>query len=234
MRGEDVKAVQELLIKRHLLPTRTADGVAGPATLHAFVAAKRLYRYPKDEQTPTCGDRLVASLETGKSPFHHLPIPHPHANEALHKEHQTRALMAEIMDEGVHNEPRIHYGQVRPYPHITREHWRTSEVTTDCSGSSTIICMLAGVPKDPNGSHYNGYGYTGTIMAHARPITRAELKIGDLIVFGPYPGHHIVMVRKLGSDPLVFSHGQEKGPFFIRLSEEQKFQSKVLHYYSVF
>lgn len=234
MHGPDVKAVQQLLIKRGLLPAGSDDGIAGPQTLHAFVAAKRLYSYPVKEQTLTCGDRLVQTLETGKSPFHHIPILHHHPQD-LSEELKTRARMAELMDAGVHNEVKIHYAQVRPIPeHITVEHWSHEEVSTDCSGAVTIVCKLAGVPKDPNGENWSGLGYTGTIMAHARPITHAELQVGDFIVFGPYPGHHVVQVRRVAANPQVFSHGQEKGPWFTTLSDEAQYQSPVIHYYSAF
>lgn len=236
MRGPHVREVQRLLISRQFLPKGSDDGIAGPATLHAFVLAKRHYHYPKKDQTPSCGDRLVEILQTGKSPFHQVPILHSHhESDAAKLEHQVRTRLAKLMDEGVANKARIHYAQIRPFPiHLDENHWAHEEFSTDCSGSYTILCRLAGLPKDPNGANYNGSGYTGTLMAHMRPITRAQLKIGDAVIFGNFPGHHVVMVRELGGDPKIFSHGQEAGPWYSPLSYEAKFQSNVVHYYSIF
>jgi len=44
---------------------------------------------------------------------------------------------------GIENEPRIHYGEVRPMPL-----GRTLPLTTDCSGFVTICYFLAGAPDD--------------------------------------------------------------------------------------
>jgi hypothetical protein len=135
----------------------------------------------------------------------------------------------------VHNAARIHYAEIRPIPeHLSVEQWSHGEFTTDCSGSFTAMCKLAGLKNDPNGSHWNGLGYTGTLMQHLRQITRAELQIGDAVIFGNFPGRHVVMVRELGRDPKIFSHGQEAGPWFSPLSYEAKYQPPVIHYYSIF
>ena len=53
---------------------------------------------------------------------------------------------------GIANEPRIHYGEIRPIPL-----GRTLPLTTDCSGFVTICYYLAGAP-DPNGLGYSGQG----------------------------------------------------------------------------
>jgi len=55
-------------------------------------------------------------------------------------------------------------------------------------------------------------------------ITLAQARPGDLCVFGPGTGHHVVMVLQAGRDPLHFSHGQERDPIAIRHSVESKFQ----------
>jgi hypothetical protein len=43
-------------------------------------------------------------------------------------------------------------------------------------------------------------------------------------IFGRGTGHHVGMVLAPGADPLLFSHGQEKGPLLIRESVEARFQ----------
>jgi cell wall-associated NlpC family hydrolase len=113
---------------------------------------------------------------------------------------------------GIANEPRIHYGEVRPVPLARR-----LPLTTDCSGFVTICFFLAGAP-DPNGLGYSGQGYTGTLLEHL--VSTGELKTGDLVVWGAYPGRHCAIVLEPGEDPLLASHGQERGPVAIRYSDE--------------
>src|SRR5919204_3623303 len=100
---------------------------------------------------------------------------------------------------GIRNEARIHYGQVRPMP-LTR----TLPLTTDCSGFVTLCYYLAGAP-DPNGLGYDGQGWTGTLLRHLAPTT--SLRLGDVVVWGAYPGHHCALVLEPGDDPLLCSHG---------------------------
>jgi cell wall-associated NlpC family hydrolase len=115
---------------------------------------------------------------------------------------------------GVRNEARIHYATVRPMPLR-----RVLPLTTDCSGFATLCYFLAGA-EDPNGLNYIGQGYTGTLLRHMRHVGRAAAQRGDLVVWGRYPGRHVAVVLEAGEDPLLCSHGQEKGPLEIRFSEE--------------
>ena len=120
---------------------------------------------------------------------------------------------------GIDEEPRIHYGQVRPIPF-----GRTLPLTTDCSGFVTICYFLAAAP-DPNGRDYDGSGYTGTLLGHLPHIPAASARRGDLVVWGTDPGRHVALVLEPGSDPLLCSHGQERGPCAIRFSEEDRWQA---------
>jgi hypothetical protein len=117
---------------------------------------------------------------------------------------------------GIANEPRIHYGETRPMP-LTR----ALPLTTDCSGFVTLCYYLAGAP-DPNGLGYSGQGWTGTLLRHL-PET-ANPGAGDVVVFGAYPGRHCAIVLRMGDDPLLASHGTERGPVAIRLSAEAAIQ----------
>lgn len=121
---------------------------------------------------------------------------------------------------GIANEPRIHYGQVRPVPL-----GRGLPLTTDCSGFVTLCYYLAGAP-DPNGLGYSGQGWTGTLLAHL-PRT-AALRRGDIVVWGVYPGRHCALVLEPGDDPLLCSHGQERGPRAVRYSDECQIQPPVV------
>jgi cell wall-associated NlpC family hydrolase len=119
---------------------------------------------------------------------------------------------------GIRNEPRIHYGQIRPIPLA-----RTLPLTTDCSGFVTLCYFLAGAP-DPNGLEYDGQGYTGTLLDHLEAIDPGSARRGDVVVWGSYPGHHCAVVLETGADPLLASHGAERGPRAIRFTDECAYQ----------
>ena len=125
----------------------------------------------------------------------------------------TRQRIVAAARWGIANEPRIHYGETRPFP-LTR----ALPLTTDCSGFVTLCYYLAGAP-DPNGLGYSGQGWTGTLLRHLSPSD--VLRAGDVVVWGAYPGRHCALVLEPdGDDPLLCSHGQERGPLAIRYSDE--------------
>jgi hypothetical protein len=120
---------------------------------------------------------------------------------------------------GIANEPRIHYGEVRPIPR-----GRRLPLTTDCSGFVTLCYCLAGAP-DPNGREYDGSGYTGTMLGWLPRLDGPfDGKRGDLVVWGAYPGRHVALVLEPGADPLLCSHGRERGPLAIRYTAECEVQ----------
>ena len=119
---------------------------------------------------------------------------------------------------GIEHEPEIHYGEIRPIPL-----GRRLPLTTDCSGFVTLCYYLAGAP-DPNGLDYDGEGWTGTLLRHLEHVAAADVRRGDLVVFGRYPGRHCAIVLEPGDDPLLCSHGQERGPVEIRFSTESRVQ----------
>jgi cell wall-associated NlpC family hydrolase len=119
---------------------------------------------------------------------------------------------------GIANEPSIHYGQVRPFPLA-----RGLPLTTDCSGFATLCYFLAGA-ADPNGLGYSGAGWTGTLLRHMDEIDPAEARRGDLVVWGAYPGRHVAIALERSADPLLCSHGSERGPVAIRYSDECRYQ----------
>lgn len=128
---------------------------------------------------------------------------------------------------GVKNEPYIHYAQIRPMPHSLG-----LPMTTDCSGFATVCSQAAKAP-DPNGNGYNGLGYTGTFLAHCQHLSKAEAKPGDFVVYGNYPGEHVVILKEPGSvaDPMTISHGQEAGPIEVRNSVEIRAHGYAPAYY---
>ncbi len=127
---------------------------------------------------------------------------------------------------GIRNEPRIHYAPVRPMP-LTR----TVPLSTDCSGFVTLCYYLAGAP-DPNGLDYDGQGYTGTLLRAMSSVAQDWIEPGDLVVWGAYPGHHVALVLAPGDDPLLCSHGQERGPLPVRFSDESRVQPPAVTWLS--
>jgi hypothetical protein len=152
-----------------------------------------------------------------------------------------RGKLASLMDELVAHTGAVHYREIRPM----RTHWIASRalleralrspagVTMDCSESVTLLCRLAGL-KDPNGVGYDGTGYTGTLLKHLPHYTNpSKAKIGALVVFGPKSGHHVCMVRRPGANPVLFSHGSERGPFWISLEQEKRWQADPTIFLSI-
>jgi hypothetical protein len=89
----------------------------------------------------------------------------------------------------------------------------------------TLCYFLAGAP-DPNGLDYDGQGWTGTLLSHLDPTV--YLRPGDIVVWGAYPGHHCALVLEAGDDPLMCSHGRERGPLAIRYSDECLLQPPIV------
>jgi hypothetical protein len=88
-------------------------------------------------------------------------------------------------------------------------------IHADCSASVTLWYNLAGA-ADPNGNHYNGYGYTGTLLTHGKHIDISQVIPGDVVVYGPGTGWHTALVVEVhGHDILTISHGQQGDPSYV-------------------
>lgn len=74
---------------------------------------------------------------------------------------------------------------------------------SDCSQWFTSVYRSAGLP-DPNGERYAG-GYTGTLVANGRQISRDELRPGDAVIYGGGVGHHVEMF--VGPGDRTIGHG---------------------------
>lgn len=62
----------------------------------------------------------------------------------------------------------------------------------DCSTFADGIYYCCGL-KDPSGTGYNG-GYTGTEGANGKQISVSQAQVGDLVLYGPFPHHHVEVV----------------------------------------
>lgn len=148
-----------------------------------------------------------------------------------------------LMELTIQHEPQIHYAEIRPMRSI---HYSEQQITNllahggqftmDCSEGITCLCKWAGL-QDPNGLHFNGEGYTGTLLAHLHHYTDAKkANIGAIVIFGPGTGEHAAMVmtpdHKHGN-PILWSHGQERGPLSISLQEEASYHSSPVTFLSI-
>lgn len=138
---------------------------------------------------------------------------------------QLRARIVSYWTWGIAHEPQIHYRQARPMEDV-RSPSRLKGLPrwADCSEFVTDGYAYAGAP-DPNGRGYDGQGYTGTLLTHGKKISQSSLLPGDIVVFGRAPGVHVCGVLSAGKDPLLASHGQERGPIKISLSAEKKYHA---------
>lgn len=143
-----------------------------------------------------------------------------------------RLQLARLMDLLVREKVRVHYRQARRMQtrrihslHLLQQTlYDANGITMDCSESVTMLCHIVGL-DDPNGFDYDGHGFTGTLLHHLPHYTDPrKAKVGALVVFGPGSGDHVCMVRRSGADPTLFSHGSERGPIWIKLSDEKRFQ----------
>jgi len=223
MSGAAVKAAQQLLTDNPYgnFQPGSADGEFGPATAAATKQAKWLPGYPQGACDEAFGPNLAGYLE-GR------PLPAAYKTrraqrlKAASSQSGVRAKIVALARWGIANEGSIHYQQLRPVDGL--DHPRKLPLQTDCSGFSTLCYKWAGAKVDPNGGNFGGGAYTGTMLQHCRHIAKSAVQPGDLVVWGAYPGHHVALVLEAGADPLLCSHGQEKGPIAIAFSVESKYQ----------
>lgn len=154
------------------------------------------------------------------------------ATQRLEAAAQTREKIVAFWRWGIANEPTIHYAQERPMERL-HDHAGLQKLprNCDCSEFFTDGYAFANAP-DPNGAGYNGTGYTGTLIAHGIHVIKADAQPGDAVIFGPDPGHHVcgVLIADV-NDPVLVSHGQERGPMKILLSEEAKYQPGPVRFF---
>jgi cell wall-associated NlpC family hydrolase len=138
---------------------------------------------------------------------------------------QKRAEIVAYWRWTIANEAKWHYAQERPMERLhDKKGLQQLPRTADCSEHFTDGYAFAGA-LDPNGANFAGTGFTGTLIANGYQVPKSEAQPGDAVIFGSNPGHHVCGVLVPGDDPLLVSHGQERGPFAIRFSQEAAFQS---------
>jgi peptidoglycan hydrolase-like protein with peptidoglycan-binding domain len=226
--GPDVKAAQQVLRSNRFginFGPGKADSQYGPKTADATRLAKFLLGYPRVECNGEFGPNLYGYLVAKGAPgYKQRPAAFTAPSAARRRQFQPHApardrLVAWALWAVAHSSD-IHFQETRPIP--VRDLPGTLPLTTDCSGSTTLFARWAQAP-DPNGLDYDGQGSTVAMLGNLKRITRAQAQPGDLIVFdGPVKQQHVVVLVELGDEPLVASHGSEKGPFTLSLTDEHK------------
>jgi cell wall-associated NlpC family hydrolase len=223
LKGPEATEAQQLLADNPYgnFQPGAVDGEFGPMTAAATKQAKWALGYPAKACDGAFGPHLAGFLRGKPLP----PTYQARRNQRLkHAAGQAsvRAKIVQLARWGIQNELQIHYQQLRPVDGL--DHPQQLPLHTDCSGFVTLCYKWAGSKEDPNGGNFTG-AYTGTMLTHCRHIPKSAAQPGDLVVWGAYPGHHVALVLEPGSDPLLCSHGQEKGPLAIKFSVESAFQS---------
>lgn len=237
IQGADVRMLQKLL-------GVPVTGRYDQASANAVYRKKLWLGYQSPDHS--AGDKLVEFLNGTRKPTPAMVKraaayrnrikkpnrkPTPLDKRAAH-EAAVRANTVSIMHLLLNQTARVHYPlhdvrtrtifAIATMAQLQKE-LAAGRLTIDCSQTVTLIAHVAGA-KDPNGAGYRADGFTGTLLRGCLPISLGQARAGDLCVYGPGTGHHVVMVMQPGGDPLMFSHGQENDPIAIRHSVESRFQ----------
>jgi hypothetical protein len=206
--GSGVAQLQRALVKLRSMTQQqmnTGPGIFGPIT---EAALKRFQKAHGVDAIGVYGPKTRAAFVRLGAKLGRVPKPPA-----------PGTLRSKIVAEakwGIVNKARIHYRQSRPIDGLNKRH--KLPLHTDCSGFVTLCYKWAGA-RDPNGNGYNGAGYTGTLENHMRHIPHAQIHPGDLCL---WKGRHVSLVIAAGPDPVLASHGEESGPYAIRLSAQRK------------
>lgn len=229
VKHQDIGALQHAL-KQAGLYKGPIDDTFGPSTGRSCRDARYRLGYPKSALIFCGGQTLLDYLHgTTKLPSTYLVRRHLRGY-GLTKEQEIRAAIVGHALWAVQHEPQIHYAQVRPDDQL--HHVRPLPWYTDCSEFVTTIYKWAGGP-DPNGMGFNGYGNTDSMANHGHTIALWEAEPGDVVIWGTFTKwgfwtHHTAVIVDTTNrvDPLVVSHGQERGPIKLHLSTETGYQHR--------
>ena len=226
MHGEDVKHAQKMLNK--YLGNKAAhlevDGNFGSVSGANSRIAKVLLGYPKRECRRTYGPTLDQYLTGHKKQTPQMKKLARRRRKTFSHHRNVRAAIVAHAKWGLHHASEIHYEQRRPMDGLLHVH--KLPLYTDCSGYVTLCYKWAGAP-DPNGYGYNGQGYTGTLLNHMRQIMKSQLRPADLIVYGYFPGEHVVIYIGNG---MCISQGSASDPREFTLQGMQNAFSGPTHY----
>jgi hypothetical protein len=224
--GADLIPLQAALHKAKLY-YGPQDGIFGQGTAVACKRAKYRLGYPISAVVPTGGQQLLDFLQ-GKEALPATYILRRHKRGyGLTAAARQRAAIKEHCTWGVNNERSIHYSMGSNRDDNLNLPPHHLPLYTDCSGFVTLLYKWAGAP-DPNGLGYRALGYTGTLLDHGTTIPLHDIEIGDLVIWGRYPGHHVAAAYQVDDrdNPLLCSHGREAGPVLVRHRTETAAQNR--------
>jgi len=147
----------------------------------------------------------------------------------------ARTALARFLNDSELRRGSVHYTQKRPFDETVEP---SKGYYGDCSSylSQAFRWVVSHyhIPlADPNGRDYDGYGFTGTLLAvnhkHNVPLNR-KFFVGDMAIYGTFwDTRHVVVCRKggYGADAVWSSHGSEAGPLPVRL----RYRSDLLGVY---
>lgn len=194
------RAVRKTLHQLGLASTNRRSGLYGDGTLSDTLRLQRRLRLDVDGKVGVfTWTAIDPQLDAYGKFLLRLKVPQPTpAGQRVAHEARVLATFA----------PR-HYTQARPYAG-TLDAWRANG--GDCSGTAILIYKLAGLP-DPNGTGYDGSGYTGSL--DKRGVRVATADYGDLTFYGQTVSTHVTIA--IGNGQCV-SHGSEGGPYTLPIN----------------
>jgi putative peptidoglycan binding protein len=219
-RGEDVVAVKRALHAWKPTSISNKTQTYGPKAVRAV----RLLQKAHDKPQTGIYDK----------PTHSLLAPYFDAWGVwllMHSQHtlalRKRVVMAGLAVYNYHRlTGRVHYTEGKDRMSIVRLKLKppfTRVIREDCSSYITACFYVAGA-ADPNGLHYNGEGYTGTLGEHGR-VVRTPFP-GDIILYPSaktplWPWAHTALA--IGDDvnkpaTRCLSHGREGDPLILPIT----------------
>lgn len=232
MLGEDVKEAQRLLTKNpyaNFMPG-DVDGEYGELSAAAARRAKYALGYPTNRLNDNFGPKLRAYLLGAP-----LPASYKKDRDRRLKEAGSEAKIRERIVEwalwGVTNTNQISYSQTGPRMAAIGKAGQLP-LETDCSAFATLCYNWAGAPNPNANGPYDprATAYTGTMLRWCRRIPRKAVQPGDLVIWSPpATGQHVCVVVGSGSNPMLVSHGSDRGPLKISFTDEDAYQRSHGH-----
>jgi hypothetical protein len=208
-RGNDVVAIKRALKRAGARTYKLNSPIFGA------ILRRDLKRFQKKNGLPVTGKynkathlALVKYFDNyGVWLLLHTPKPKNHTKVEDMRQHIVAAAVL-----GYNNRYSIHYTQGPSRMQGVKQHIRPPRFPhwEDCSSFATWCYWVSGAP-DPNGLHYNGFGYTGTMANHGTWTSNPQA--GDLALYGyNFPYHHVTVY--IGGGRCI-SHGGEDGPLLL-------------------